>query len=108
MFLDSGIITIAAFISPNNDIREMAANIIGQDDFLEIFVSTPLEECEKRDVKGLYAKARRGEISNFTGISAPFEIPKHPALSLDTSKLSLEESVNQLLEIVLPKVKRNI
>ena len=96
---------IPAFISPNNDIREMAANIIGKDDFLEVFVSTPLEECEKRDVKGLYAKARKGEIQNFTGISAPFEVPEHPALSLDTSKLTLEESVNRLLELVLPKVK---
>lgn len=105
LFLNSGIITIAAFISPNNDIREMAANIIGKDDFLEVFVSTPLEECEKRDVKGLYAKARKGEIQNFTGISAPFEVPEHPALSLDTSKLTLEESVNRLLELVLPKVK---
>ena len=104
LFLDTGVITIAAFISPNNDIREMAANIIGQDDFLEIYVSTPLAECEKRDVKGLYAKARRGEIKNFTGISAPFEAPEHPALSLDTSKLSLEESVNTLLELVLPIV----
>jgi len=63
-----------------------------------------LVECEKRDVKGLYAKARRGEIKNFTGISAPFEDPEHPALSLDTSKLSLEESVNTLLELVLPIV----
>jgi apsK: adenylylsulfate kinase len=63
-----------------------------------------LVECEKRDVKGLYAKARRGEIKNFTGISAPFEAPEHPALSLDTSKLSLEESVNTLLELVLPIV----
>ena len=81
------------------------ANIIGKDDFLEVFVSTPLEECEKRDVKGLYAKARKGEIQNFTGISAPFEVPEHPALSLDTSKLTLEESVNRLLELVLPKVK---
>ena len=62
-------------------------------------------ECEKRDVKGLYAKARKGEIQNFTGISAPFEVPEHPALSLDTSKLTLEESVNRLLELVLPKVK---
>ena len=106
LFLDSGIITIAAFISPNNDIREMAANIIGKDDFLEVFVSTPLEECEKRDVKGLYAKARKGEIQNFTGISAPFEVPEHPALSLDTSKLSLEESVNRLLEMVLPKIEK--
>lgn len=107
LFIDTGIITIAAFISPNNDIREMAASIIGQDDFLEVFVSTPLAECEKRDVKGLYAKARRGEIKNFTGISAPFEAPEHPALSLDTSALSLEESVKRLLDIVLPRVSRH-
>lgn len=106
LFVDTGIITIAAFISPNNEIREMAADIIGKDDFVEIYVSTPLEECEKRDVKGLYAKARRGEIKNFTGISAPFEAPAHPALSLDTSRLSLEESVNRLLELILPRVKK--
>lgn len=104
LFIDSGIITIAAFISPNNDIRKMASNIIGKDDFLEVFVNTPLEVCEERDVKGLYAKARKGEIKNFTGISAPFEAPEHPALLLDTSKLSLEESVNKLLELILPKV----
>ena len=102
--VDTGIITIAAFISPNNDMREMAANIIGKDDFVEVYVSTPIEECERRDVKGLYAKARKGEIKNFTGISAPFEAPLHPALSLDTSRLSLEESVNRLLELILPKV----
>lgn len=107
LFIDTGIITIAAFISPNNDIREMAARIIGQDDFLEVFVSTPLAECEKRDVKGLYAKARRGEVKNFTGISAPFEAPEHPVLSLDTSTLSLEESVKRLLDIVLPRVSRH-
>lgn len=104
LFIDSGVITIAAFISPNNEVRKMAAKIIGEDDFLEIFISTPLEECERRDVKGLYAKARRGEILNFTGISAPFEAPETPALSLDTSKTSVEESVNQLLSIVLPRV----
>ena len=68
-----------------------------------MYVSTPLTECERRDVKGLYAKARRGEIKNFTGISAPFEAPLHPALTLDTSKLSLEEAVNQLLDLILPK-----
>lgn len=104
LFVDTGIITIAAFISPNNDLRQMAARIIGSEDFLEIFISTPLEECEKRDVKGLYAKARRGEIKNFTGISAPFEAPERPALSLDTSKMSLEESVRCLLELILSKV----
>ena len=106
LFIDTGIVTLAAFISPNNDIREMAARIIGKDDFLEVYVSTPLEECERRDVKGLYAKARRGEIKNFTGITAPFEAPAHPALTLDTSVLSLEESVNRLLELVLPKIGR--
>lgn len=104
LFIDSGIITIAAFISPNESIRNMAADIIGRDNFIEIYVSTPIEECERRDVKGLYAKARRGEIKNFTGISAPFEAPSNPALELDTSKLSLEESVNKLLELVLPRV----
>lgn len=103
LFVDTGIITIAAFISPNNQLREMAAEIIGKDDFVEVFVSTPLEECEKRDVKGLYAKARRGEIRNFTGISAPFEAPEHPDITLDTSKLPVEESVKILLDYVLPK-----
>ena len=106
LFVDTGIITIAAFISPSNDIREMAANIIGKDDFLEVYVSTPIEECERRDVKGLYAKARRGEIKDFTGISAPFEAPAHPALTLDTFALSLEESVNKLLELILPRIQK--
>lgn len=106
LFIETGIITIAAFISPNDDIRDMAAEIIGKEQFLEIYVSTPLEECERRDVKGLYAKARKGEIKNFTGISAPFEVPKNATLELDTSKLTLEESVNKLLELILPKVAR--
>lgn len=105
LFVDTGIVTIAAFISPNNRLREMAADIIGREDFVEVFVSTPLEECEKRDVKGLYAKARRGEIKEFTGISAPFEEPGNPAIALDTSSLTLEESVNRLLDLILPKIK---
>ena len=98
LFVDTGIVTIAAFISPTNQLREMAAEIIGKDDFREIYVSTPLSVCEQRDVKGLYARARRGEIKDFTGVSAPFEAPEHPALSLDTSKLTLEEAVNQVLQ----------
>lgn len=105
LFVQSGIITLAAFISPNNQLRDMAASIIGKNDFLEIFVSTPIEECERRDVKGLYARARRGEIKDFTGVSAPFEEPTNPALVLDTSVLTLEESVNKLLELILPKIK---
>ena len=108
LFVDTGIVTIAAFISPSNDIRRMAADIIGQEDFLEVYVSTPLEECERRDVKGLYAKARRGEIKNFTGISAPFEAPAHPALTLDTSVLTLEESVNNLLALILPRIGKEL
>lgn len=104
LFIDTGVITIAAFISPNNDLREMAAGIIGKENFMEVFVNTPLEVCEQRDVKGLYAKARKGEIKNFTGISAPFEAPAHPDLTLDTSKLTIEESVDILLEKILPRV----
>lgn len=100
LFVDTGIVTIAAFISPTNQLREMAAEIIGKDDFREIYVSTPLSVCEQRDVKGLYARARRGEIKDFTGVSAPFEAPEHPALSLDTSKLTLEEAVNQVLQLI--------
>jgi adenylylsulfate kinase len=104
LFVDTGIITIAAFISPNNQLRNMASEIIGKENFVEVYISTPLEECERRDVKGLYAKARRGEIKEFTGISAPFEAPENPDIELDTSKLSLKESVDILLEAILPKV----
>lgn len=101
LFVDTGIVTLAAFISPTFESRKMAADIIGAADFKEVYVSTPLSVCEQRDVKGLYARARRGEIKDFTGISAPFEAPEHPALSLDTSVLSLEESVNRVLDIIL-------
>lgn len=100
LFVDTGIITLAAFISPTNELRRMAARIIGEQDFYEVYVSAPLEECERRDVKGLYAKARRGEIRDFTGISAPFEVPEHPALSLDTSQLTVEESVDRILKLI--------
>lgn len=104
LFVDTGIITLAAFISPNEELRRMAAGIIGEKDFLEIYISTPIEECERRDVKGLYARARKGEIKEFTGISAPFEAPENPALSLDTSVLDLQDCVGQLLDLVLKKV----
>lgn len=106
LFVNTGIITLAAFISPSNELRGMAADIIGRDSFIEAYVSTPLSECEKRDVKGLYAKAREGKIQHFTGISAPFEAPIDPAIAIDTSKLNLEESVNALLELILPLVNK--
>ena len=104
LFVDCGIVTIAAFISPTHAIRRMASEIIGEDDFLEVYVSTPIEECERRDVKGLYAKARRGEIKEFTGISSPFEAP---FISIDTSRQSLADSVKVLLEAVSPKITGN-
>ena len=102
LFVDTGIVTLAAFVSPTNEYRQLARDIIGADDFKEVYVSTPLEECERRDVKGLYARARRGEVKDFTGISAPFEAPTNPALDIDTSKQTLEESVNQVLALILP------
>ena len=105
LFVDCGVVTIAAFISPTEQIRQMAADIIGKDDFFEIYVNTPLEVCEERDVKGLYKKARQGEIKNFTGISAPFEAPLNPAITIDTSACSLEESVNLLKKIIIPQIK---
>ena len=107
LFVDCGIVTIAAFISPTHAIRRMASEIIGEDDFLEVYVRTPIEECERRDVKGLYAKARRGEIKEFTGISSPFEAPEHPFISIDTSRQSLADSVKILLEAVSPKITGN-
>jgi len=107
LFVDTGIITIAAFISPLNSLREMAASIIGKNNFFEIYVNTSLAECERRDVKGLYAKARCGEIKEFTGISAPFEVPSHPDLVLDTSMLSVQQSVDKLLELIIPKIMVN-
>ncbi|MGL4328572.1 MAG: adenylyl-sulfate kinase [Tannerellaceae bacterium] len=104
LFVDSGVITIAAFISPTNEIRKMASSIIGSDDFIEVFVDTPLEVCEQRDVKGLYKKARAGEIKEFTGISSPFEAPMQPNLRIDTSIQEIEQSISQLLDYVLPIV----
>lgn len=100
LFVDTGVITLAAFVSPTNDLRRLARDIVGEADFKEIYISTPLAECERRDVKGLYARARRGEVKDFTGISAPFEAPEHPALSLDTSRLTLEESVHEILKLL--------
>ena len=106
LFVDSGIVTIAAFISPSNTLRRMAASIIGETDFIEVYVDTPLSVCEQRDVKGLYKRARNGEVKNFTGISAPFEAPEHPALRLDTSRLTIGQSVDKLLGLILPKINK--
>ncbi len=105
LYLNSGVVTICAFISPERHMRELAKTIIGEQDFIEIFVDTPLEVCEERDVKGLYEKARKGEIREFTGVSAPYETPENPALILKTSGQTPEESANTLFEYVFPSVK---
>lgn len=106
LFVDSGIVTISAFISPTEEVRQMAKEIIGTDDFMEVFVSTPIEECERRDVKGLYKKARAGEIKDFTGVSQPFEAPVNPTIEIDTTSLTLEESMEMLLEVILPRISK--
>jgi adenylylsulfate kinase len=100
LYLNSGIITICSFISPTREIRDMAAETVGQDDFLEIFVNTPLELCEKRDVKGLYKKARAGEIKGFTGIDSPYEAPSNPFLNLKTADMSIGESTSAVLDAI--------
>ena len=105
LFIDTGVITIAAFVSPTNNLRTLAAEIIGNDEFLEIFVSTPIDVCELRDVKGLYKKARRGEIEDFTGVNAPFEIPSNPYITINTSHNSIGESVDLLLPLILNEIK---
>ena len=105
LFLNCGIITINSFVSPTDDVRDLAKKIIGEDDFLEIFINTSLEECEKRDVKGLYNKARKGEIPNFTGISAPFDIPKNPALEIKTENNTVEQCGERLYQFVIDKIR---
>lgn len=104
LFVNCGVITINCFVSPTIAIREQAKEIIGEADFIEVFVNTPIEICEQRDVKGLYKKARAGEIKNFTGIDSPFEAPKNPTVNVKTAELSVEDSANQILEVILPQI----
>lgn len=106
LFLNCGIITVNSFVSPTNDVRELAKEIIGENDFVEIFINCPLEICEQRDVKGLYAKARKGEIKDFTGISAPFEAPVAPSLEIKSNELSIEESIESVFSFILPLITK--
>ena len=105
LFLDCGIVCINSFISPTKEIRDMALSIIGKENYFEVFVNAPLSVCEKRDVKGLYEKARNGEIKNFTGIDSPFDIPNNPNIEINTDQLTIEESVSTLLKEIIPIVK---
>ena len=105
LFLNCGIVTINCFVSPTIEIRNIAKQIIGAENFIEVYINASVDTCEERDVKGLYKKARKGEIKNFTGISAPFEAPKSPEIEINTAQLSIDESVQKVLDYILPIIK---
>ena len=104
LMVNAGVITIGAFVSPYLKDRALIKKIVGENNFIEIFVNTSLEECENRDVKGLYKKARSGEIKNMTGISAPYEIPKNPDFEIITDGQTIENSVNEILTFLNNKI----
>ena len=104
LFVDAGTVVLGAFVSPYKKDRENIKNIVGIDSFVEIFVNTSLEECERRDVKGLYEKARKGEIKDFTGINAPYEAPENPDLEVITDNLTIEQSVAIILKEIYQKL----
>ena len=105
LFLDAGLVVLSAFISPFEADRRQVRNIVGHGNYMEVFVDTPLEICEQRDVKGLYKKARAGEVKNFTGIDSPYETPVSPDITIRTNEMSLEESVEKLLEFVVRGIR---
>jgi len=104
LFYNCGVITINCFISPLKANRDTVREIVGAENFIEIFVDTPIEECERRDVKGLYKKARAGEIKNFTGIDAPFEKPENPDIKVETVGRSPEKIVDEILNFILQRL----
>ncbi len=105
LFVNCGVISLNCFVSPTEDIRAIARNIIGKENLIEVYINTPFEECEKRDVKGLYKKARAGEIKNFTGLDAPFETPKHSDVIVETKGNTIEDSAQQVLDYILPLIE---
>lgn len=105
LFINCGVITINCFITPTESIRQIARDIIGKENIIEVFVNTPLEVCEARDIKGLYKKARAGELKNFTGISSPFEAPENADIEVRTDKLSLSESIERMLFVILKQIE---
>jgi len=105
LMIDAGLVTIAAFVSPYEKDRENIKDIVGSDNFIEVFVNTSVEECERRDVKGLYKKAREGKIKNFTGISAPYEKPINPDIEIKTEIETIEDAVKRILKYISPKLK---
>lgn len=105
LFLNCGIVTLNCFVSPTIEIRNIAKEIIGAENFIEVYINASVDTCEKRDVKGLYQKARKGKIKDFTGISAPFEAPEYPEIEINTAQLSIDESVQKVLDYILPIIK---
>lgn len=105
LFVNAGALVLCSFVSPTREIRALARNIIGDQDFHEVFVNTPLAVCEARDVKGLYAKARAGEIKGFTGIDSPYESPEEPFLNLQTENLTVEESASEVIRAIRSNIK---
>lgn len=105
LMVDAGVVTLAAFVSPYIKDREDIKTIVGEENFIEIYINTSLEECERRDVKGLYKKARAGEIKNMTGISAPYEAPANPDLEIVTDNQAIETSVQTILDFIIQKLK---
>ena len=103
LMTDAGLIVITAFISPYRSERDMVRNMMQPGEFIEVFVDTPLDVAESRDVKGLYAKARAGELKNFTGIDAPYEAPEAPELRIDTTALSAEEAADLIIARLIPE-----
>ena len=105
LMVDAGLVVLAAFVSPYKKDREKVRNVVKDINFVEIFIKTSLEECERRDVKGLYSKAKSGKINDMTGISAPYEVPENPDIEIDTEKLTIEQSVQQIIAFIKPKLK---
>ena len=105
LFVESGLVTICCFVSPLKSIRAQARQIVGENDFIEVFVNTPLDVCEQRDVKGLYQKARSGKITNFTGVDSPFEAPDSNHIEIRTTNRTVQESVSELYDIINHKIK---
>ena len=104
LFVDAGLVVLAAFVAPFEKDRNQIKETVGEENYVEVFVNTSLEECENRDVKGLYKKARKGEIKDMTGISSPYEVPLRPDIVL-TEKESVEEAVNKIYELIRPKLQ---
>jgi adenylylsulfate kinase len=107
LLIRAGVITLNCFITPTKALRGMAKGIVGVDDFIEVFVKCPLEICEQRDVKGMYRKARNGELENFTGVSAPFEESDDANVVMDTSRLTVEQCVDELFDVAMSRAALN-